>query len=116
MSLSAQVYTNRRGDADKVPRSLHRVARQSREMDVRRLTQQGQKAVFSQRNVCERGGVVLGFALQEAARAAQVLAALTSFRSCLRLEYVLGEAYLSKRFCTGRARKYYCGTKGTTNP
>ena len=32
------------------------------------------------------GDVVLGFAVQEALRAAQVLALLTSFRSCLRLE------------------------------
>ena len=52
--------------------------------------------VCDQQNVCERGGVVLGFALQEAARAAQVLASLTSFRSCLRLEYVFGERRISR--------------------
>jgi len=61
--------------------------------------------ICDQQSVCEHGGVVLVFALQEAARAAQVLASLTSFRSCLRLESVLGgEAYLSKPFCTERSR------------
>jgi len=49
-------------------RSLHRVARQSQKW-MSAVDTTGSKGVFSQRNVCERGGVVLGFALQEAARA-----------------------------------------------
>src|SRR5258708_33937416 len=106
MSLSAQVYTNRRGDADKVPRSLHRVARQSREMDVRRLTQQGQKAGFSQRNVCERGGGCLRFALQEAPRGAQVPKRLPPFGPFFPGQSVLGKAYLSKWFGDGRERNH----------
>ncbi len=102
MSLPAQVYTNRRSDAYSAVSTLQRTPRN----DVKGLTQNGLETICDQQNVCDGRGVVLGFALQEAARAAQVLASLTSFRSCLRLEYVLGgEAYLSKRFCTGRARR-----------
>jgi hypothetical protein len=70
--------------------------------DVKGLTQDGLETICDQQNVCGRGGVVLVFALQEAARAAQVLASPTSFRSCLRLEYVLGgEAYLQSGFAQG---------------
>ena len=60
------------------------------------------KRFVTSRMFCDHADVVLGFALQEAARAAHILALLTSFRSCLRLECVSrGEAYLSKTFCTG---------------
>ena len=55
-------------------------------------------------NVCRDRADMLGFALQEAPRAAQVLALLTSSRLCPRLEcFPSGEAYLSGRFCGKRA-------------
>jgi hypothetical protein len=63
---------------------------------INTLPPRSENPVCSRQNVCDRSGVVLGFALQEAARAAQVLALLTSFRSCLRLDYVLGEKRISR--------------------
>ncbi len=51
------------------------------------LTRQGQKSRFvTTQNVCDRGVVVLGFALREAARAVKVPALFTSSRFRLRLE------------------------------
>jgi uncharacterized protein YciI len=59
------------------------------EKGVKWLTQHGrEKRLVINGMFVTHGGVVLGFALQEAARAAQVLALLTSFRSCLRIEYL----------------------------
>ena len=92
MSLPAQVYTNRRSDAYSAVSTLQRTPRN----DVKGLTQNGLETICDQQNVCDGRGVVLGFALQDAAGAAQVLALLTSFRSTIRTEFN-GEANLPLR-------------------
>lgn len=81
------------------------------------------KAVYDRQNVCDRHGVVLGFALQQAARAAQVLgrsrpfAPVSASNAPLEESSISRKAYLLERFCTGRApRCERRGTKGKTIP
>lgn len=56
----------------------------------------GERGTVTSRTFVAAAGVVLGFALQDAAGAAQVLALLTSFRSTIRTEFN-GEANLPLR-------------------
>jgi hypothetical protein len=62
------------------------------------------------------GGVVLGFALQDAARAAQVQALLTSSRFRLRPNYFAGEMRISSRGLQGERERQAPRRKGKTTP
>ena len=77
---------------------------EERECRVKMLTRKVERIFLSSmRNICEHGSVVLGFALQEAARAAQVPALPTPSRLRLRLEASFRERRLSKRgFAQGK--------------